>query len=87
MLATALAARESLGPFAESLLGPQQPEQVGTVGVVEHGEVGRQSGRRTELPQQPVGDRVKRAAPHLLGELGWSNSLAPAAAFRPRRDG
>ena len=45
----------------------QQVQHVGCVGLVEHGESGRQTERPAMDPKQPVGDRVECAAPDAVG--------------------
>ena len=47
------------------LLAADQVHQVGHVGLVEHGEVGREAERSTVLAQEAIGDGVERPAPDL----------------------
>ena len=60
-------AREPSFPRGEPQLLAQQVHHVGTVGLVQHREVGTQAERATVEAEQPVGDRVERPTPHALG--------------------
>ena len=68
------------------LLAADEVHQVGHVGLVEHGEIGRQTERSTVEPQQAIGDGVERAAPDLAGArwldqaVGAREHLARGAA-------
>ena len=56
--------REARASAREAEVGADEAEQVGRVALIEHGERRPEPDGRTEAAEQPVGDRVERAAPH-----------------------
>ena len=58
-------------------LGAAQREQVGGVGLVEHGEGRVEPEGAAVEAQQPVGDGVERAAPRPAGDVGTAQLTGP----------
>ena len=83
-----LLAREPPLALAELQLAADQVHQVGGVGSVQDGEVGRQAERPAVRPQQPVGRRVERPAPHLAEPTVAREGLGAAEHLpgRPPRE-
>ena len=69
----------------EPELVAEEVHHVGAVGLVEDGEVGRETERATVEAEQPVADRVERAAPDATGSSFVASRAARETISRAAR--